>query len=98
MKYISILLISLLIIFVGCKSQNDEIEIKEDKMLKEKIAQFVPVELKYDDSHLTPKQKIVVEKLFEASQLMDSIFLSKYIRRMKKLNTSLKHHMMKKIN
>ena len=75
MKYLSLLLISLSVIIVSCKSQNDETENKEEKMLKEKIAQFVPVELKYDDSHLTAKQKIVVEKLFKASQLMDSIFL-----------------------
>jgi hypothetical protein len=73
MKYLLLLLLS--IIFVSCKSQNDKTENKEDKMLKEKIAQFVPVEIKYDNSNLTAKQKIVVEKLIGASQLMDSIFL-----------------------
>ena len=75
MKFLTILFISSLIFFVSCESPKEEKENKEVKMLKEKIAQFVPVELKYDPSHLSAKQKIVVEKLFEASQLMDSIFL-----------------------
>ncbi len=89
MKYLSLLLISLLILLVGCKSQNDETENKEVTMLKEKIAQFVPVELKYDSSHLTAKQKIVVEKLFEASQLMDSIFLNQVYSKNEEIKAKL---------
>ncbi len=89
MKYLPVLFISLLIIFVSCKSPNDETENKEDQMLKEKIAQFVPVELNYDSSHLTVKQKIVVEKLFEASQLMDSIFLQQVYSKNEEIKTKL---------
>ncbi len=44
-------------------------------MLKEKIAQFVPTELKYDSSILDEREKIVVEKLYLASKIMDEIFL-----------------------
>ena len=47
---------------------------KDIKMLKEKISQFVPVELKYDTSLLNEKEKIVIEKLYLASQIMDEIF------------------------
>jgi hypothetical protein len=47
---------------------------KEINMLKEKIAQFVPVELKYDTSLLDAREKIVVEKLYLASKIMDEIF------------------------
>ena len=47
---------------------------KEIKMLKEMIAKFVPVELKYDTTLLGEREKIVVEKLYLASKVMDEIF------------------------
>ena len=47
---------------------------KDIKMLKEKIAKFVPVELKYDTTLLDEREKIVVEKLYLASKVMDEIF------------------------
>jgi Peptidase family M49 len=47
---------------------------KDIKMLKEKIAKFVPVELKYDSTLLDEREKIVVEKLYLASKVMDEIF------------------------
>ena len=47
---------------------------KDIKLLKEKITQFVPVELKYDTSLLNEKEKIIVEKLYIASKIMDEIF------------------------
>jgi hypothetical protein len=45
------------------------------KMLKDKISQFVPVELKYDSTLLDSREKMVVAKLFLASKVMDEIFL-----------------------
>ena len=39
------------------------------------IAQFAPTEIKYDSTLLNKRQKIVVEKLYQASRLIDSIFL-----------------------
>ena len=89
MKYLYILFISSLLLFVSCESAKDKNENKEVKMLKEKIAQFVPVELKYDSSQLSAKQKIVVEKLFEASQLMDSIFLMQVYSKNEEIKTKL---------
>lgn len=47
---------------------------KDIKMIKEKIARFVPVELKYESSLLDDREKIVVEKLYLASKVMDEIF------------------------
>lgn len=47
---------------------------KDIKMMKEKIAQFVPVELKYDTTLLDEREKVVVQKLFLASKVMDEIF------------------------
>ncbi len=89
MKYLYILFISSLLLFASCESAKDKNENKEVKMLKEKIAQFVPVELKYDSSQLSAKQKIVVEKLFEASQLMDSIFLMQVYSKNEEIKTKL---------
>ena len=44
-------------------------------MIKDQIAKFVPTELKYDSNALDERQKMVVEKLYQASKIMDSIFL-----------------------
>jgi hypothetical protein len=48
---------------------------KDIKMLKDKISQFVPVELRYDSTLLDSREKMVVAKLFLASKVMDEIFL-----------------------
>jgi hypothetical protein len=47
---------------------------KEIKMLKEKISKFVPVELKYDPTLLDAREKLVLDKLYLASKIMDEIF------------------------
>lgn len=47
---------------------------KDIQMLKGKISQFVPVELKYDSTLLDQKEKMVVGKLYLASKIMDDIF------------------------
>jgi hypothetical protein len=60
-------------IFSGCSNNNDS---KEIKMLKGKIAQFAPIEIKYDSTELNERQRIVIHKLFEASQIIDSIYLN----------------------
>jgi hypothetical protein len=44
-------------------------------MLETKIAQFAKTEVKYDENLLDEKQKVVVQKLFEAAKIMDEIFL-----------------------
>ena len=72
MKLLSLSIIAALIL-TGCSNNNDT---KEIKMLKDKIAQFAPVEIKYDSTLLTERQRMVVRKLFEASQIIDTIYLN----------------------
>jgi hypothetical protein len=62
---------------------------KEIKMLKEKITQFVPVDLKYDASLLNEREKIVVEKLHLASKVMDDIFREQVYSGNDKIKTEL---------
>ena len=44
-------------------------------MLKDKIAQYAPVNVKYDSGLLSEREKIVVEKLYKSCKVMDEIFL-----------------------
>lgn len=72
MKYrILITVFILLFSFQFSFTQNK----KDNNMLKEKISQFIPVEIKYDSSLLSDKENKALHKLYEASKLMDSIFL-----------------------
>jgi Peptidase family M49 len=57
----------------ACSNKQDS---KEIEKMKEKIAQFAPTELKYDSTYLDKRQRMVVRKLVEASQIIDSIFLN----------------------
>lgn len=76
MKYIIYSAVIFSLIFLGCEKQNDEIQEPEDiTMIKETIDKFVPTELNYDSSNLDEREKMVVEKLYQASKIMDEIFL-----------------------
>ncbi len=76
MKTLLALLSVAIMLFMGCESKslkpNDQ---KDIDSMKEKIAQFAPVEIKYDHSLLSEKQKVVVQKLYEATKILDKIFL-----------------------
>jgi len=71
------LLISLLVFQIACTIEDTAIidRNEESKMLKEKIEQFAKTKIKYDESILNAKQKVVVQKLFEVAKIMDEIFL-----------------------
>lgn len=73
-KY-SILLIGITGLLIGCKTKETNQGTNELEMMKAKVAQFAEVEVKYDSSILSEKQKIVLQKLYEASKIMDEIFL-----------------------
>ncbi|MEJ5262916.1 MAG: peptidase [Ignavibacterium sp.] len=60
--------------------------------LKQKIAKLVPVEITYDENQLSEREKIVLEKLYRASQLVDSIFLDQVYSK----NHEIKNELMKK--
>jgi len=76
MKYLLITILIFSLFFLGCEKKTEKNKDAEDiTMLKEKIAKFVPTELKYDSSTLDEREKIVVEKLYLASKIMDELFL-----------------------
>jgi hypothetical protein len=62
---------------------------KESDMLKNKIDQFVPVEIKFDTSLLSRKDIAVVEKLFFASRIIDSIFLNQVYSKNEEIRNQL---------
>ena len=77
MKTSLFLFLTSIILFAGCGgNKEDSSKQKELNLMKEKIAQFAPVEIKYDHSILNERQKIVVQKLYEASKIIDKIFLT----------------------
>lgn len=76
MKNLFFPLFIITLLFLGCEKQSEKMQVPEEiTMLKDKIAKFVPTELKYDSSILDEREKIVVEKLYLASKIMDEIFL-----------------------
>ncbi len=77
----------LLLMNLNLTAQN----FKDKKMLEEKISKFVETELKYDHSILSEKDKIVVKKLYEASKLMDEIFLNQVYSKNEKIKSELQN-------
>ena len=76
MKNIFYPLFIIILLFSGCERQSEKSQEPEEiNMIKDQIAKFVPTELKYDSNALDERQKMVVEKLYQASKIMDSIFL-----------------------
>lgn len=90
MKYLSIIVLILSFFLIGCEKKIENKEAKEVTMLKEKIARFVPTELKYDSSTLDEREKIVVEKLYLASKIMDEIFLDQVYSKNYQIRDELK--------
>ena len=66
--------VTMLFIFTNCK-KNESPQNSEQEKMQKKISQFVEVEVKYDESILDNNQKIIVKKLYEASKIIDDIFL-----------------------
>lgn len=65
------------LLFTGClKEANQPLSSgKAMDSIRTMIAQFAPTEIKYDSTLLDKRQKVVIEKLYQASRLIDSIFL-----------------------
>ena len=91
MKQILTSVIMLFLVVSCTNEQNEPSDSGEITMLKEKIAEFVPTELKYDSSTLDEREKIVVEKLYQASKIMDEIFLEQVYSK----NDEIKFRLMK---
>lgn len=78
------------IAFTACvEKQNPNNDSKEVTMLKEKIAKFVPVEMQYDESLLSDREKIVLEKLYRASQIIDELFLEQVYSKNNQIKSDL---------
>lgn len=71
MKSVRMLLLFAVIFTVtACNAKKDG----EESGMKAKIDQFAKTELKYDHTLLNDNQKVVVEKLYKASRIMDELF------------------------
>jgi hypothetical protein len=91
MKNLFILALSILILSCSEK-QNKTAEESQVEKLKQKIAKFVPVEITYDENLLSDREKVVLEKLYQASKLIDTIFLDQVYSK----NYDIKNELMKK--
>jgi len=90
MKYLSITILLVSLFLVGCEKKTEQNKDAEDiAMLKEKIAKFVPTEIKYDSSTLDEREKVVVEKLYLASKIMDELFLDQVYSKNYEIRKSL---------
>jgi len=88
-KYIFVLL-GTAILLLSCNVRKEGDIMKQS--LQEKINQFANTEIKYDESLLNNRQKIVVEKLYEAAKIMDEIFLDQVYAK----NIEIKNELEKK--
>ncbi|HCY76844.1 MAG TPA: peptidase [Ignavibacteriales bacterium] len=81
------------LIIISCtekQNQNPQKDSEEVTMLKETINKFVPVEIKYDQNLLTDREKVVLEKLYRASKIIDEIFLEQVYSKNYEIRDSLK--------
>ncbi|MBK7631685.1 MAG: peptidase [Ignavibacteriales bacterium] len=76
------------------QNQNPQNDKEEVAMLKEKIAKFVLVEINYDESLLNDREKMVLEKLYRASKIIDEIFLEQVYSK----NYQIKSELQSEIN
>lgn len=83
-QIIGILLIS--IIFFSCQKNQGKVS-----MIDQKIAQFAPILLKYDETILDVRQKKVVAKLIEAAKIMDELFLEQVFSKNKEIKSKLEN-------
>ena len=91
MKYF-LMLIFLSLIINGCverQNQNIQNDSEEVKMLKGKIAKFVPVDIKYEENLLSEREKVVLEKLYRASKIVDELFLEQVYSKNSQIKSDL---------
>jgi hypothetical protein len=78
------------LLILGCtENQKQQKESEEVTMLKEKIAKFVPVEIQYDENLLTDREKVVLEKLYRASKIIDELFLEQVYSKNNQIKSDL---------
>ena len=78
------------LLILGCtENKNPQKESEEVTMIKEKIAKFVPVEIQYDETLLTEREKVVLEKLYRASKIIDELFLEQVYSKNNQIKSDL---------
>ena len=89
MKYLIALFFLAIAITACVEKQNPQNDSKEVTMLKEKIAKFVPVEMQYDENLLSDREKVVLEKLYRASKIIDELFLEQVYSKNNQIKSDL---------
>ncbi len=87
MRYAFLFLFSLFLIM--CTQNNDPEREARMNYLKRQIAKFDRTELTYDKSLLNERQKMVVQKLYQASKIVDEIYLDQVYAKNKEIRAAL---------
>ncbi len=85
MRYFLIALFTGIFMLSGCQKAE-----KHEGAMEEKIAEFARTDINYDSSLLDDRQKMVVEKLYYASKIIDEIFLEQVYSRNFEIRDSLR--------
>ena len=92
MKKQVLIYLLLALIAVACSTnKNDNRKEEKIKMMKAKISQFAPYEVKYNPMELTENQREVVKNLYYASKLIDRIFLRQVYAKNLEIEKKLKN-------
>jgi len=73
-------------VILSCTTQEKNQGVQE---VDEKLAQFAPVAVSYDSTLLDERQKVVVEKLYQAALIMDELFLEQVYARNSEVKAEL---------
>ncbi|HEX2984644.1 MAG TPA: peptidase [Ignavibacteriales bacterium] len=87
MKFFSVICLAAAIALLGGCAQKEKEKEKTD--MQKKIEQFADVDIKYDPSPLTERERTAVQKLYEASKIMDEIFLDQVYSKNKEISSKL---------
>lgn len=87
MKNILIAFFAISLMISSCDKNADNSGSNE--MIKDQIAKFAKIELAYDGSILSERQKVVVENIYYAAKIMDDIFLDQVYSKNKEIQAQL---------
>ncbi len=85
MRYMLILLLTGILMLSACQQRE-----KHGSAMEERIAKFAKTDIKYDHSLLDERQKVLVDKLYLASKIIDEIFLQQAYSRNFEIRDSLR--------
>jgi len=73
---------------IACTAISEDVKV--EKKMQKKIDQFAETNLSYDENLLDNRQKVVLQKLYEAAKVMDEIFLEQVYSKNKNIKAELK--------